>query len=111
MIFISKRSIASNKKADLKPNIVLIYDEDMDYRDADFLGATDIWTPETDKLAKEGVYLIQTYASTSVSWTSRAWLMTGVYQLLFWFGENPPDGAWYDGKYIYSWCFNYSATF
>ena len=71
----------------------MIYAEDMGYRDTEFLGATDIWTPETDKLAKDGVYMIQTYASTSVSWTSRALLKTGVYQLLFWFGENPPNGA------------------
>ena len=85
------------KQKNTKPNIVLIYADDMGYGDCGFLGATDIQTPELDKLASSGVYFTQGYVSASVCGPSRAGLMTGVYQQRFGCGENGPGERWYNG--------------
>jgi len=63
-----------------KPNIVLILADDMGWGDVGYHGFKDILTPNIDRLAKEGTWFSQGYASASVCGPSRAGLLTGVYQ-------------------------------
>ena len=59
-----------------KPNIVIIYADDMGTLDAGCYGVKDIKTPAIDQLAAQGVRFTQAYAHT-VCCPSRAALMTG----------------------------------
>ncbi len=61
------------------PNIVFIYADDLGYGDLGCYGATDIKTPNIDKLAAEGTRFTQFYVAQSVCTASRAALMTGCY--------------------------------
>lgn len=62
------------------PNIVLILSDDQGWGDVGYHGYEDILTPNLDKLAAEGTWFSQGYASASVCGPSRAGLLTGVYQ-------------------------------
>ena len=62
-----------------KPNIVLIYLDDLGYGDVGFNGATAIQTPNMDKLARGGVRFTNGYASSATCTPSRYALLTGVY--------------------------------
>lgn len=61
-----------------KPNIVLIFIDDMGYGDIGPFGATNVKTPQLDKFAAEGMKFTSFYA-TPVCSMSRACLMTGSY--------------------------------
>lgn len=61
------------------PNIVLIFADDLGYGDVGCFGATDIATPNIDRLAKEGRRFTDFYVAQSVCTASRAALMTGCY--------------------------------
>lgn len=62
----------------LKPNIVLIFADDLGYGDIGPFGGTRAKTPHLDKLASEGMKFTSFYA-TPVCSMSRACLMTGCY--------------------------------
>jgi len=62
-----------------RPNVVLIITDDVGYGDFGAYGATDIRTPNVDRLAREGVKLTDFYAAP-VCTPTRAMLMTGRYQ-------------------------------
>jgi arylsulfatase A-like enzyme len=64
--------------ADNKPNIVYIVADDLGWKDVGFNGATDIKTPNIDKLARTGARLEQFYAQPMCTPT-RAALLTGRY--------------------------------
>ena len=49
-----------------KPNIVLIYADDMGWGDVGYHGVADILTPNIDALATGGVHFSQGYVSASV---------------------------------------------
>jgi arylsulfatase A-like enzyme len=72
-----------------KPNIVVIMADDMGYADAGFSGATDIKTPNLDKIAASGVIFRQGYASHPFCGPSRAAFLTGRYPHRFGFETNP----------------------
>jgi arylsulfatase A-like enzyme len=61
-----------------KPNIVHIVADDLGWKDVGFNGATDIKTPNLDKLAAEGAKFTQFYVQPMCTPT-RAALMTGRY--------------------------------
>jgi arylsulfatase A-like enzyme len=61
-----------------KPNIVYIVADDLGWKDVGFNGATDIKTPNLDKLAETGARLEQFYAQPMCTPT-RAALLTGRY--------------------------------
>ena len=63
---------------DNKPNIVYIVADDLGWKDVGFNGATDIKTPNLDKLAQTGARLEQFYAQPMCTPT-RAALLTGRY--------------------------------
>ena len=60
------------------PNIVLILADDLGYGDVGAFGATDIVTPNIDRIATEGIRFTSFYTAPSCS-LSRTMLMTGSY--------------------------------
>ncbi|QXP71888.1 arylsulfatase [Polaribacter sp. R2A056_3_33] len=62
-----------------KPNIVVIYLDDLGYGDLSAYGATEIQTPNIDALANGGIKFTNGYASSATCTPSRYALLTGVY--------------------------------
>jgi arylsulfatase len=62
-----------------RPNVVLIYADDLGYADVGCYGAKDIKTPHIDRLAAEGTRFTSFYVSQAVCTASRAALFTGSY--------------------------------
>jgi arylsulfatase A-like enzyme len=62
-----------------KPNIIIIYADDLGFGDVSCYGATDIQTPNIDKLSKEGIQFNRGYASAATCTPSRYSLLTGSY--------------------------------
>jgi arylsulfatase A-like enzyme len=62
-----------------KPNILLIYADDVGYGDLGCYGATAIDTPNLDRLAKQGIRFTSAYATASTCTPSRYSLLTGEY--------------------------------
>ncbi|MEQ1822325.1 MAG: arylsulfatase [Fimbriimonadaceae bacterium] len=60
-----------------KPNIVLIYCDDLGYREVGCYGQEIIPTPNIDRLAAEGIKFTRYYTASPVCAPSRASLMTG----------------------------------
>ncbi len=67
------------------PNIVLIYTDDLGYGDVGAYGATEIKTPNINRLAQEGVQFTNGYSTSATCTPSRYALLTGVYP---WRNEN-----------------------
>ena len=61
------------------PNIVLILADDLGYADIGCFGATDIRTPNLDRLAAQGTRFTSFYVAQAVCTASRAALMSGCY--------------------------------
>ncbi len=66
-------------QAPQKPNIVLIYTDDVGYGDIGAYGATKIKTPNIDKLAGQGLRFTNAHASSSTCTPSRFSILTGKY--------------------------------
>ncbi|MFH1980423.1 MAG: sulfatase-like hydrolase/transferase [Pseudomonadota bacterium] len=62
-----------------RPNIIIIYCDDLGYGDLGVTGSRAIATPNIDRMAKEGVRLTDYYACSGVCAPSRAGLLTGRY--------------------------------
>jgi len=62
-----------------KPNIVIIFNDDMGYADLGCFGSEKNKTPRIDKLAEEGRRFTSFYVASAVCSASRAALMTGRY--------------------------------
>lgn len=62
-----------------KPNVVVIYLDDLGYGDLSSYGATELQTPNIDALANGGVKFTNGYASSATCTPSRYALLTGVY--------------------------------
>jgi arylsulfatase A len=73
-------SFAANAR-DEHPNVILIYTDDQGTVDAGCYGATDLETPNMDRLAGRGIRFTQFYAPAPVCSPSRAGLLTGRYPL------------------------------
>jgi len=61
------------------PNIVIIYMDDLGYGDMGVYGATELKTPNFDKLAEAGVQFTNGHASSATCTPSRYALLTGQY--------------------------------
>lgn len=72
-------SFAPTASAADKPNIVLIYADDIGYGDLGCYGATKVQTPNCDRLAAGGVRFTDGHSVASVCTPSRYSLMTGEY--------------------------------
>lgn len=62
-----------------RPNVVIIYADDLGYGDVGCYGATRIPTPHLDQLAREGLVFTQGYATAATCTPSRYSLLTGAY--------------------------------
>ena len=73
-----------------KPNVVLIFADDLGYGDLSCYGATKLKTPNLDKLAAEGRRFTDAHSASAVCSPSRYGLMTGRYPIRknFW-GPTP----------------------
>ncbi|KAB7730326.1 sulfatase-like hydrolase/transferase [Rudanella paleaurantiibacter] len=65
--------------AQQKPNIVLIYADDLGYGDLSCYGAKALRTPNIDKVAAEGLRFSRAHATAATCTPSRYTLMTGQY--------------------------------
>ena len=65
---------------DARPNVVLIISDDLGWADLGSYGATDIRTPNLDRLASEGLRLTDFYANGVTCSPTRAGLISGRYQ-------------------------------
>ncbi|MBT5925636.1 MAG: arylsulfatase [Verrucomicrobia bacterium] len=62
-----------------KPNIVIIYADDLGYGDVSCYGATQVQTPHIDRLAKEGLMFTDAHAPAATCTPSRFAMLTGQY--------------------------------
>jgi arylsulfatase A-like enzyme len=62
-----------------KPNVVIIFCDDLAYADVGCFGAQGYSTPNLDRMAEEGVMFTDFHAATAVCSASRAALLTGCY--------------------------------
>ena len=85
-------SVSVTTAQEKQPNIILIVVDDLGYADMSFLpfASKDVTSPGIDKLAKNGVYFSNAYATAPISSPSRAGLATGRYQQRwgnYWYSE------------------------
>jgi arylsulfatase A-like enzyme len=69
--------------ADPRPNIVVIFADDLGYGDLGFTGSKEISTPNIDALANNGVVFTNGYVTHPYCGPSRAGLLTGRHQARF----------------------------
>jgi arylsulfatase A-like enzyme len=62
-----------------KPNVILIYVDDLGYGDLGSYGSKTIKTPHMDRLAKQGLRFTQAYSTSATCTPSRYSLLTGTY--------------------------------
>ncbi|MCP4786349.1 MAG: sulfatase [Fuerstiella sp.] len=80
VVLITSLSIAEAHAQDSKkPNIIIIFNDDMGYADIGCFGAPKIKTPRVDQMAKEGCRFTSFYVASAVCSASRAALLTGRY--------------------------------
>ncbi len=72
------RAEAADRSA-TKPNIVLIFADDLGYGDLGCYGATKVKTPNIDQLAREGRRFTDAHSASAVCTPSRYALLTGEY--------------------------------
>ena len=75
---------------DTRPNILLIFVDDLGYNDVSYNGATEIETPNIDRLAREGVIFSNAYVVQPTCGPSRAGLLTGRHPARFGMESNLP---------------------
>jgi len=62
-----------------KPNIIVLYIDDMGYSDVSCYGGTYSLTPNIDKIASEGIRFTQYYSACPISSPSRVGITTGMF--------------------------------
>ena len=70
------------------PNVIVIISDDQGYADVGFHGSKEIFTPNIDRIANNGVVFSEGYVSYAVCSPSRAGLITGRYQNRFGYTRN-----------------------
>jgi len=79
VIFFSCNKKIEKSSLTKKPNIVIIYLDDLGYGDLSSYGATSFKTPNIDALAENGIKFTNAYASSATCTPSRYALLTGTY--------------------------------
>lgn len=72
-------SLFGQGKKTTKPNIIIIYIDDLGYGDVGYNGAIGVQTPNTDRMANNGLTFIDGHCSAATSTPSRYSLLTGSY--------------------------------
>ena len=73
--------LAANTLAADRPNVVIIFADDLGYGDVGCYGATKVKTPAIDRLAAQGRMFTDTHSASAVCTPSRYALLTGEYPL------------------------------
>ena len=81
---------ALNSFASERPNVVIIYGDDVGYADISVNGSTMIQTPNIDKLASEGISFTDGHCTSSTCSPSRFSMLTGVYDFRYRIGILSP---------------------
>ena len=76
-------TFANSALAANRPNVLIIYADDLGYGETGVQGCKDIPTPNIDSIAKNGVRCTQGYVAATYCSPSRAGLMTGKYPTRF----------------------------
>lgn len=71
--------VSDAQKNESRPNIIYIMADDLGYADLSGYGRKDYQTPNLDKLAAQGVKLVNAYAAAPVCTPTRAAFFTGRY--------------------------------
>ncbi|MGJ8643532.1 MAG: sulfatase family protein [Luteolibacter sp.] len=71
----------SSAQAEQRPNVILIFADDLGYGDLSCYGATKLKTPNIDKLAADGRRFTDAHSASAVCTPSRYALLTGDYPL------------------------------
>ena len=79
VFFLSFLSVQAKQKPSSKPNVVIIYVDDLGYGDVGYNGAIGVKTPNVDRLAKEGLVFTDAHTSDATCSPSRFSLLTGEY--------------------------------
>lgn len=79
LLTLTVTSRAFGETAPSRPNVVVIMADDMGYGDLSCYGATELSTPNIDRLAKEGLRFTSGYCSASTCTPTRYSLLTGTY--------------------------------
>ncbi|MEM9856840.1 MAG: arylsulfatase, partial [Bacteroidota bacterium] len=74
-----EKNIEKEEAIEVQPNIIVIYLDDLGYGDLSSYGATELQTPNIDKLANEGIKFTNGYATSATCTPSRYALLTGEY--------------------------------
>jgi arylsulfatase A-like enzyme len=75
----SNKTGSQDEAQNQKPNVLLIYMDDLGYGDLNVYGGVDLDTPNIDKLAEEGVKFTDGYATSATCTPSRFGILTGMY--------------------------------
>jgi arylsulfatase A-like enzyme len=79
IVLLAGSAWAATPSATLKPNVVLMFIDDMGYGDIGPFGNKVNQTPHLDRMAEEGMVLTQFYVANTACTPSRAALLTGTY--------------------------------
>ena len=72
-------TVSARAQSQPRPNVVIIYTDDLGYGDTSAYGATAIKTPHIDRLAKEGLRFTDAHSEAATCTPSRFALLTGEY--------------------------------
>ncbi len=70
---------ATKETTSSKPNIIIIYADDLGYGDVSSYGSTELITPNFDRIANEGIRFTNGYATSPTCTPSRYALLSGTY--------------------------------
>jgi arylsulfatase A-like enzyme len=79
LLIIFASGCRSVKKANDRPNIIIIYIDDLGYGDVSCYGATRVQTPNVDRLAQNGLRFTDAHCTAATCTPSRFSLLTGMY--------------------------------
>ncbi|MEJ7740338.1 MAG: sulfatase [Chitinophagaceae bacterium] len=77
LVKISSAQTNTLKKQDTPPNIIMLFVDDLGWKDLDCYGSRFYETPHIDSLAKQGIRFTNAYSACNVCSPSRASLLTG----------------------------------
>ncbi len=72
-------TLPANSQSTEKPNIIIIYADDLGYGDVSCYGATRLKTPNIDRIASQGLRFMNAHCTSATSTPSRYSLLTGEY--------------------------------
>lgn len=75
----SCKEYKEKKVQDQKPNIIIIYADDLGIGDVSSYGSTELLTPNIDRIANEGIKFTNGYATSPTCTPSRYSLLSGTY--------------------------------